>query len=262
MEKIKQKVNKIQERTFKTSSKEDIENILEQKDPVNTKKSMKLWMNCFRQYLSAKSKPSPEDILSDELPETLQLFYAEVQKKGKKTDRQNISDDEKIAFDEVEGYKNTTMRTIRAAIARFYHETRSLDIISNENFIRANAIFTGIQKINNKKGLGTINRKTPINEHDISQLIEYFRVSIIADLNPRNLQNICIFNILYYMCRRGRENLRLMKQYTYAVTFDNEAQRKYIYQAVDEYDKNHNETDTSIANEGHMYEIPGTTLSP
>ena len=42
------------------------------------------------------------------------------------------------------------MCTTRAAIARFYKETRSIDIISNKKFIRANAIFTGIQKINKK----------------------------------------------------------------------------------------------------------------
>ena len=96
-----------------------------------------------------------------------------------------------------------------------------------------------------------------MSDYDINQLMEYFRVSIIADLNPKTLQDVVIFNILYYMCRRGRENLRAMKQYTFAVSQDQVDGRKYIYQAVDEYDKNHNETDTAIANEGRIYEIPG-----
>ena len=52
------------------------------------------------------------------------------------------------------------MRTIRAALARFYHDKKGVDIISNEKFIRCNAIFTGIQKINKKKGLSQINKKT------------------------------------------------------------------------------------------------------
>ena len=96
-----------------------------------------------------------------------------------------------------------------------------------------------------------------MNDYDINQLMEYFRVSTIADLNPKTLQDICIFNILYYMCRHGRENLHAMKQYTFAITMDQIDGRKYVYQAVDEYDENHNESDTSFANEGWIYEIPG-----
>ena len=238
-------------RTFKTSSKEDRDNILEQKDPVNTKKSTRLWMNCFSDYLKQKSLPSADAIDLDELPNILETFYTEVQKKPKGRGKENFGDssDEDI-------YKNTTMRTLRAALARFYRDSKGIDIISNEKFIRCNAIFTGIQKIN-KKGLGTVNRKQAINEYDIGQLMEYFRVSIVADLNPKTLQDIAIFYILYYMCRRGREHLRSMKQYTYAVTTDVTDGRKYIYQAIDEYDKNHNESDTYIANEGRIYEIQG-----
>ena len=46
------------------------------------------------------------------------------------------------------------MHTIRAALARFFCDKKGIDIISNERFIQANAIFTGLQKINKKKGLG------------------------------------------------------------------------------------------------------------
>ena len=60
------------------------------------------------------------------------------------------------------------------------------------------------------------------------------------------------------MCRRGRENLRTMKQFTFDVKIDPEDGRRFVYQALDEYDKNHNETDMDMANEGRMYEIPGT----
>ena len=60
--------------------------------------------------------------------------------------------------------------------------------------------YPGLQKINKKKGLGTKNKKQPMSDYDIKQLMEYFRVSIIADLNPKTLQDVVIFNILYYMC--------------------------------------------------------------
>ena len=223
---------------------------MEEKDPVNTKKSTKLWLNCFNEYLAVKSYPKAELIEVDLLPEILEMFYSEVQKKPNKKGKENGSSDQDL-------YKNTTAHTIRAALARFYREKKGIDIISNEKFIHCNAIFTGIQKINKKKGLGKINRKQPMNDYDINQLMEYFRVSIIADLNPKTLQDVVIFHILYYMCRRGCENLRSMKQYIFAISTDPKDGRKFIYQAVDEYDKNHNETDTDIANEGRIYEIPG-----
>ena len=236
-------------RDWKSVTKDDITKILEEKDPPNTKKSTKLWMNCFSDYLHDKSLPKPDEIEDADLPEILESFYTEVQKKSKTKGNSSEQDEQT--------YKNSTMRTIRAAIARFYRDKRGLDIIGNEKFIRANAIFTGLQKINKKKGLGSIKRKEAVNDQDIKQIMEYFRVCIVCDLNPRNLQNVLIFYILYYMCRRGRENLRSMKQFTFAIKTDPEVNRKYIYQAVDEYDKNHSETDTDIANEGRIYEIPG-----
>ena len=149
------------------------------------------------------------------------------------------------------------MHTLCAALAQFYRDKKGIDIIAGENFIRVSAIFTGFQKINKKKGLGMINRKQSINEYDLKQLMEYFRVTIICDLTPKDWQDIVIFYILFYMCCRGRDNLREMKQFTFAVKTDPEVSRKYIYQCIDEYDKNHNEFDTDIANEGRIYEIPG-----
>ena len=76
--------------------------------------------------------------------------------------------------------------------------------------------------------------------------------------NARNLQEIVIFYILFYMCRRDRENLRTMKN-TFQVAIVNEDAQKgrYIYQAVDECDKNHSANDTKASNDGRIYEIPG-----
>ena len=69
--------------SFKDISKQERYNILEQKDPINTKKSTKLWMNCFEEYLQAKQLPKAADITDDQLPDILKSFYSEVQKKPK-----------------------------------------------------------------------------------------------------------------------------------------------------------------------------------
>ena len=76
-------------RTFKQTSKAETDNILEQKDPVNTKKSTRLWINCFNEYLLAKQLPKAEDVNLDLLPEILESFYSEVQKKPNKKGKEN-----------------------------------------------------------------------------------------------------------------------------------------------------------------------------
>ena len=48
---------------------------------------------------------------------------------------------------------------------------------------------------------------------------------------------------------------------TFALATDPENMVQYIYQRVDEADKNHNHNDTSKANQGRIYQIPGKFIS-
>ena len=48
---------------------------------------------------------------------------------------------------------------------------------------------------------------------------------------------------------------------TFGKATDPETNRNYIYQKLDELDKNHSSDDTTIANQGGMYEIPGGSFS-
>ena len=50
-----------------------------------------------------------------------------------------------------------------------------------------------------------------------------------------------------------------MKKSTFAIAVD-ENGKKYIYQQEDEADKNHGPNDTTIANQGRIYEKPGNIL--
>ena len=67
---------------------------------------------------------------------------------------------------------------------------------------------------------------------------------------------IMIFNIIYYMGRRGRENLRKMKLGTFEIAQDHDGKR-YIYQVRKEHDKNHRENDMKPNNTAQIYEIEG-----
>ena len=74
-----------------------------------------------------------------------------------------------------------------------------------------------------------------------------------GDPNPRELQQIVMFNIIYYLCHRGRENLRKMTVSMFAIATDTENMLQYIYQCIDEANKNHSGVDTNKANQGRIY---------
>jgi hypothetical protein len=46
------------------------------------------------------------------------------------------------------------------------------------------------------------------------------------------------FDPMFFLCRRGRENLRNMTKGTYRVNQDSSG-REFVYQGTDEADKNH-----------------------
>ena len=48
-----------------------------------------------------------------------------------------------------------------------------------------------------------------------------------------------------------------MRKSTFAIGTDPANGREFIYQQEEEADKNHSESDTSIANQGCIYEIKG-----
>lgn len=111
-------------------------------------------------------------------------------------------------------------------------------------------------KINKEKGKGVINSKPPIEDVDLLKLTTFFKKGMQGPPDPALLQEICLFYIVMYMCRRGRENLRPMTVETFKVATDPEDNRQYIYQAIDEADKNHGPKDTSNSNDGRIYEVP------
>lgn len=55
---------------------------------------------------------------------------------------------------------------------------------------------------------------------------------------PAGLQRKVWFDLMYYLCRSGRENLREMTKTTYRLAYDANGE-KYVHQVVDEADKNH-----------------------
>ena len=65
-----------------------------------------------------------------------------------------------------------------------------------------------------------------------------------------------MFNIIYFFCHHGKENLHAMTKYTFKIKVDYEGTRYLQQQEVDEMDKNNHEESTDLANQAKMYENP------
>lgn len=235
---------------FKTIHAPEKQSIRQRSKAPNTHRATKLWTTCFSEYLVEKQLAPMDQLTNEELPDVLEQFYAEVCKKEKR-----ISGQECDYPENEHSYKNTTLKAIRGALARYFKEERSIDIISGEQFIRANQLFAGVQKINKENGLGSIKSKPPITESDMQKIADYFKHCLAGPPNAKALQEITLFYIIFFLCRRGRENLRPMKKSTFSIAVDADDGRKYIYQAIDEAHKNHSQNDTSESNQGRIYEV-------
>ena len=107
---------------------------------------------------------------------------------------------------------------MRAALNRYFKDHRKIDITQDKPFIRANELFLRLLKENKKEGRGQVVHKQMLMETDKEKLFSFFKNSMKkVNPDPKILQQICIFNIVYYMGRRGRENLRNMEKDTFKI---------------------------------------------
>ena len=85
-----------------------------------------------------------------------------------------------------------------------------------------------------------------------------------VDVNTReDLLHKVWFDVMFQLGRRGREHMRDMTRETFTVGTDAHG-RRFIYQAKDEVDKNHNENDRTFKTigEASIYEVPGCPKCP
>ena len=85
-----------------------------------------------------------------------------------------------------------------------------------------------------------------------------------VDVNtPEELLHQVQFDVMFQLRRRGRENMRDMTRETFAVGTDVRG-RRFIYQATDELDKNHDRNDRTFETigEASIYEVPGSPKCP
>lgn len=67
-----------------------------------------------------------------------------------------------------------------------------------------------------------------------------------SDAGPRELQNKVMFDIRYYFCRCGGENIEEMTKDTFELKYDIDTKMSYVKKVKDELTKNHKEGDHKI----------------
>ena len=153
--------------TFVECDEEDIASLLTDSKSKNTKRSTNTSLNRLRAYLRVKKYPELEEISDDELPELLTKFYssARTKKAG-------------------EMYQTSSFKVLRAGLNRYFRINRTLDIVTDHRFMRANMVFDGVQVKAKKTGKG-VTRSTPhISEADLKKIGEYFDIDHITNPQP------------------------------------------------------------------------------
>ena len=223
---------------YKARTKEEMEIILKNKDKKNTQQATERAVCQLNDFLQLKSMPTVETITKQDLGSVLSEFYCSVQPQRK------------------DDYCVQSLKCLRAALNRFFRQEKGFDIVKDPPFVRSNEMFKAILVQAKKNGLGVRHSYEPISEIDLERIAEYFCNDYVTQPNPKKLQQNIIFFIVYFFCRRGRENLYMMTQDTFEVQADHDG-KEFIFQAIDEVDKNHGPEDVTKTNQAKIYATNG-----
>ena len=223
---------------FASLNFEEIEKIAHEKDSANTHRSTEMAYNVFKNYCEEKNIQI-DTSNKKELDNYLCKFYLEARKQNG------------------DFYTKTSLKTIRFGLQRKVKQLDdTIDIIGDPSFSKCNNMFQAQLVQLKKKGYGKVKHKQPILKEDLQKL---YNGEVFALDKPATLQNRVFFNIMLHLCRRGRENLRQLKTYSFVIKKLPDGV-EYVTQVMDELTKNHRENDE--AEDGGMMLANGTENCP
>ena len=222
---------------FADLSREEIAGLIEGKESKNTQLVTKTALNTFRAFCGEKHPDKTQDfekISKEELNELLVDFYPNARKKTGGH------------------YKKSALSSIRFGLQRHFMLKRQFNIISDPHFKQSNQVFEAVVVELKRQGFAKVEHHEPILTDDLAKIYSSYDPS---SPDPKSLQYFVWFSIMFHLIRRGRENLRLHKKQSFSVSVDG-AGRKYVYQHLDELDKNHRQNDDPFdsSGDGRMYE--------
>ncbi|XP_062610074.1 uncharacterized protein LOC134271878 [Saccostrea cucullata] len=223
----------------------DIDALLQSRDSKNTQKVVKTALKLLQDYLIEKYELSLEDMekLSIvEMSEKLKKFYAELRKPDGSY------------------YAKKSLITMRFGLQKHFLKKTSVDIINSDEFKSCNEVFKAMLVKIKREGAPEVKHKQTISTEDLNKLYESEAFSLNTAMG---LLNRTFFEIVYYFCNRGQENLRSFQKTDFSVRTDPEGKR-YVCKVKHREEKNHRGDDLTDdqTNQARMYEMPGNPRCP
>jgi hypothetical protein len=231
---------------FHSISEAEIGDLLSGQDSKSTQRTIKRSVNTFRSFLNENDQDEQFEMFEKlKLNEQLRLFLASIKKKGKNTDEDGGM------------YKKNAYVSLRYGLARYIKKEMGHDIVEDAAFATSQDVFHAMCQKLKKSGLGGTEHYPPIASEDLKRLYNGTHHALNVT-TPVGLQKKVWFEIILYLCKRGRENQREMRKDTFVVACDASG-REFVCQDIDESDKNHGASDTpdDTIGEARMYAIPG-----
>ena len=139
------------------------ENLLKNRKALNTNRATKQWVQCLNAYLTERKLGDVDSIETKKLPDIIGNFYFSTHKKRISEDGTDFNDTGKPSS-KLKHYKNSSLKSGRAALNRHFKAKLGIDIISSEKFIKVNEIFQAVTKQGKEEGRGQVDSKIPISD--------------------------------------------------------------------------------------------------
>jgi hypothetical protein len=117
-----------------------------------------------------------------------------------------------------EQYKKSSLQLIKYGLTKYFKQQSNINIGSPE-FDSSNVAYKAVVVDLVKKGLGEVTHKPPIAPEDLQLLYNQQNIAFNVG-TPCGLQRKVWFDLMLFICRRGRENLREMTKTTFGVGTD------------------------------------------
>ena len=163
-------------------------------------------------------------------------------------------------------YSKSGLVNIRSGLNRHLQyppHSRSINLMRDLQFHKANKVFKGQLRTNKRAGLHKVNHTKSMEPEEIDQCYnEYFLPNMY--INPQALQHKVFYELNFYMAKRGREGLRNLTRDSFNILKDHRG-REYVMLAHDEATKTgqgDEEHDNDTDQDNVMYEQPNSDRCP
>ncbi|XP_033125588.1 uncharacterized protein LOC117123684 [Anneissia japonica] len=228
--------------THPTLSDNEMSNVMES---TNSKTTTKLIIQnavrVFTDYIMQKADLQVKTVADcytvsiAELDEVLTRFYAEVRQRNG------------------EIYMKKSMISLRYGLQRHFVTTRNVDVINDARFRPSNQMFCAVLARLKQDGKDIVRHKQPITLEDRQKMYDQ---NILGTDNPTCLQRKVFFDLIFHLCKKGREDLHVMKRSDFQVSIDNNGSR-FVHQTASYLRRNHLDD-----RDARMYELVGDRLCP